>query len=417
MYALRFRASDAGFTLALLLSLVACGDSRGAGRQASVSDSAGIQIVSNTSHGLWGEQSPWHLEQELRIGGDALQAGASTETMFGSVDGIDVDGDGNVYVADQRARHVQVFAPDGHFLRTIGAPGNGPGEISQAMAGVFVRGDTLWVPDISNQRIDLFGLDGSPAGSVPIDLTGGVPVRWDLAGGDRLVAQLRTLPLPGMVDNPLGDPVVTFGQEKQDTLTLLPKGETLKIDGGRPSVRLFESEPVWDATPDGRLLTAMNGAYRVEVHDSAGALVRVVTMPFVRKKVTDGDRQKLLQAIHKLMLEQGTPPQAVDQVMSMVSFADAYPAMSAVLAGPDGTLWVQRVRTAEDVTDASGTFNPNDMGSDEWDVFDSDGQYLGMMTLPPKFSPLLVEGDAMWGAQRDSLDVPSVVRYRLIRGD
>ena len=402
-------------TVALfVLSLTGCGGSTGDGGKAAVTDSAGVQLVSNSTRGLWGDHSPWRFEEELRIGGMGLGAGESSEAVFGAVIGLDLDGDGNVYVADQQAQHVQVFGPDGRFVRTIGSPGSGPGEISRAMAGVFVRTEQVWVPDVSNQRIDLYKLDGTPDGSLPIDLSHGVPVHWAHASAERIVAQIRTLGLPGMVDNPTGDPVVTFGSEAQDTITVLPKGGTLTFSGGQPRIRVFEPEPLWDATPDGRLVTAMNAAYRVEVHDSAGALVRVITKPFTPREVTEADQKQLLDVMRKMLVAQGTPPQAVDQVMGLVGFADKYPAMSRVLAGPDGTIWVQRVRTAEDVSDGSETFNPDDMGSDDWDVFDAAGQYLGVLTVPLKFSPLLVREDALWGVQRDSLDVPSVVHYRLV---
>ncbi len=49
-------------------------------------------------------------------------------------------------------------------------------------------------------------------------------------------------------------------------------------------------------------------------------------------------------------------------------------------------------------------------------MFDDQGRYLGVLTLPEKFTPMRIEGDAFWGVQRDELDVPSVVRYRLVTG-
>jgi hypothetical protein len=55
------------------------------------------------------------------------------------------------------------------------------------------------------------------------------------------------------------------------------------------------------------------------------------------------------------------------------------------------------------------------MGSDDWEVFDDQGRYLGVLTMPARFAPMRIEGDALWGVQRDELDVPSVVRYRLVR--
>ena len=53
---------------------------------------------------------------------------------------------GNVYVADlQSLRHPRVRRR-GTYLRTIGRPGSGPGEIGRGLTGVFVVGDTVLAP-------------------------------------------------------------------------------------------------------------------------------------------------------------------------------------------------------------------------------------------------------------------------------
>ena len=52
---------------------------------------------------------------------------------------------------------MQVFEPDGDYLRTIGAPGSGDGELLNA--GLVVDGQRLLVADWDNHRIAVFGLD------------------------------------------------------------------------------------------------------------------------------------------------------------------------------------------------------------------------------------------------------------------
>ncbi len=401
--------------LVLLLSLPACGGGSHGGWAGSITDSAGVQVVSNPSRGLWNGRTPWSFTEEFRIGASGVEGAATPEAMFGSVAGIDVDSAGDIYVADSQARHVQVFGPDGHFLRTIGGPGNGPGEM-QSVTAVLLHGNQVWVPDLNNQRIDRFSLDGKPLGSDPVDFEHGLPSQWAHLDGGRLLTRFQTLPMPGMEDKSTGDPLVAFGTDGRDTILVLPKGKTLTVSGGRASMRLFEPEPRWDASPDGRIFVAMTGAYRVEVYDGTGKLLRVITKPYEAQKVTESDQKKIIAELRRRMSDQGIPAQALDQVLAAVTFADTYPAMQMLLAGPDSTLWVQRVRTAAEMTEGSGEMDLGQMGSRDWDVFGADGRYLGLLPLPPRFSPMLVRGNKIWGTQRDSLDVPSVVRYRLERG-
>jgi len=64
---------------------------------------------------------------EVRLG----SANGAPEEAFGVVSDLAADDDGNVYVLDQRADAVRVFAPSGEYLRTIGQRGPGPGQFSR----------------------------------------------------------------------------------------------------------------------------------------------------------------------------------------------------------------------------------------------------------------------------------------------
>ena len=56
-------------TTVALLALFAVGCAGGDGSwSGSISDSAGVVMVSNTNQGIWSSSSQWTLEQELRIG-------------------------------------------------------------------------------------------------------------------------------------------------------------------------------------------------------------------------------------------------------------------------------------------------------------------------------------------------------------
>ena len=55
-----------------------------------------------------------------------------------------------------------------------------------------------------------------------------------------------------------------------------------------------------------------------------------------------------------------------------------------------------------------------------FDVFEGDGTYLGVVRTPPDFrvSPKPVtRGDHVWAITRDELDVPTIVRFRIVPRD
>jgi hypothetical protein len=57
-----------------------------------------------------------------------------------------------------------------------------------------------------------------------------------------------------------------------------------------------------------------------------------------------------------------------------------------------------------------------DIGSRDWDLFDPDGRYLGVVTMPPRFARRLILGDTIYSVWRDDLDVQYVTRLRIVQG-
>lgn len=391
--------------------LTACGGAEDSGWAGTVTDSAGVQVVLNPVEGIWEPGAEWTLVEELSIG----SMDAEPEYQFGQIIGVDVDADGNVYVADSQARDVRVFDPSGRHLRTIGRPGSGPGELGLAMNGVFVVGDEVVVPDLGNARIQRFSLAGEPLGSAPLDLTRGIPMRWDLASGGRLVVQRRMMNVADSAAAPTGDPIVTSGLDGApvDTVAVLPVGESMQIVGGQARVRFFDPEPIWDAAPDGRLVTSRNNDMRFELWDASGTLKRIFTRPYEPRSLTERDKQVLLDAIGEAARQQGARPEQVQAFLSQTRFADHYPAFVIAALGPRGSVWVQRMRTGNELVGEEGTFNAQDLGSAEWDVFDGEGRYLGVVTFPGRYQPIRVMGDRFYGIARDELDVQSLKVYRV----
>ncbi|QQE10353.1 hypothetical protein JD969_12675 [Planctomycetota bacterium] len=69
------------------------------------------------------------------------------------------DEDGFIYVAEYGGNdRVQKFTEDGEFVFDFGKFGTGPGEF-QRCAGMFIRGEEIWVADATNGRVQVFNKD------------------------------------------------------------------------------------------------------------------------------------------------------------------------------------------------------------------------------------------------------------------
>jgi len=97
-------------------------------------------------------------------------------------------------------------------------------------------------------------------------------------------------------------------------------------------------------------------------------------------------------------------------------------------SGPQNSLWVQHVLTPSDMSRAErdrlgfGAQHPQlfvanphlALGAPDWDVFDVEGRFLGVVTMPGWFDPLEFVGDEIYGVWRDELDVEYVLKLKLL---
>ncbi|MFC1791528.1 hypothetical protein ACFL0I_03580 [Gemmatimonadota bacterium] len=406
--------------LPLLLALPvlqACGGGAGAW-QGTVTDSAGITIVQNTSMPMWAPEAGWTVTEDLRIGTIA----GEPEYQFGRLAFLDVSEDGVIYAMDMQAQEVKVYDAQGTFRNTIGGPGQGPGEIGQGAAFVLLDPDGgVVIPDLTNRRVSRYSSDGTPQGSFPIGIEAGLPAIWTLDDSGRLMAQIRGLNVRGIAALEEGDPIVVYDTTGTvvDTVAMLPKGQTLAgATEEQFSMVLFSPEPVWDLASDGSVYYAMSDQYRILVNAPDGTLTRIITRESTQKPVEESDQEAILRLMRQQYAEFGVPPAQIEQVIQGVGFAEYYPVFGGLFIGPEGTLWVQRVRSAQDMAEGAGEefeFDPQDIASTEWEVFDDQGRYLGIVTLPEGFRPVTAKGDYLYGVWQDELDVQYVMRLTVNR--
>jgi streptogramin lyase len=97
---------------------------------------------------------------------DATDASPNPGTFFGPR-AVAVTDD-EIYVVDTGNERVEVFGPDGSFKRAFGGKGSGPGQLSEPV-GVTIGPDGLvYVADSGNGRISIFTQDGTPVAQWPV---------------------------------------------------------------------------------------------------------------------------------------------------------------------------------------------------------------------------------------------------------
>jgi hypothetical protein len=199
-----------------------------------------------------------------------------------------------------------------------------------------------------------------------------------------------------------------------DTLLKIPTGGLLQ----GPGIHYFTPEPWWDVTDSATVVYGMNDEFRIRFYDRERALRRIVTMPLEPAPITERDIRAFFAYLDRAWLDAGVPPGRLEANRAAVTFNETLPVFSLFHLGPEGSLWVQPVLSPGLLSDEEiEQYNfIEEFGGPDWWIFDSEGRYLGVVSMPERFTPRLFLGDRLYGVARDEFDVQYVVRLRIVEG-
>jgi hypothetical protein len=326
-------------------------------------------------------------------------ARSGVDTLFQQVTGVDVDSRGRVYVGDWFASRVAVLDSTGALVATMGRRGLGPGEFRSIRGVQVLPGDSLLVYDPSAARLSVFAPGAAaPAYVLNVGAASAPPFlihrtrandafvamfRPTFRGDDtaRATERLRVLGLDG---RPRGEPLRAY-----------PARGFLRVsgpDGFAVTPDPFGSEGLYAVGADDRIHYLWSDSLAVETTDLEGRRAGGFSVRYRSPRV---QREDVASEIA------GMPPQMMEVFRRALedSLPERWPAARALLADPDGRLWI-------------GLHTPAGEPR-EWAVFTAGGRYLGSVFLPRESELHAVRGRRLYTVQKDADDVPHVVVYRM----
>lgn len=316
-----------------------------------------------------------------------------------------------------------VFAPDGAGERIIGRMGRGPGEFTRPGGVVVLPGDTLFLSDVANNRLNWVLPDGRFVRTQPIKwarlnlfserLAGALPdgrVVLHSAGvvasntkSDtvfRSTASVIMQPLEGPSEEIAAVPDLALA-----TVTSRMRGRDVSenvVVRHTPYARVV----LWDS-----LVTTTSGeSYRISMRSPSGALVRELSIPLRRRPVSAEMTQRALDEdlrhIDISRSEGGGETYSKEEQKQMARLkpvSDSLPIITGMYTGSDGTLWVLDNAAA---SGAEGTVAT---------AFRKDGAMLGRLHLGVGQQALAFGADRVVLRVTDEDDVVAMQVHRIVR--
>lgn len=403
MSAYRWQPLLCGLSVALL---TACGSETQRSLQPLFRDSAGIQIVENTSP-RWPEGHGWRLSERPAVDIGVLD-GDPHYQLFRVTGALRLS-DGRLVVANSGTNELRYYDPSGAYMTSAGRRGGGPGEFGGLSWLGASAGDSVLAYDWPNRRISVFDADGRFArGFVLRDLSHAPPGHVHpavLGAGLLLIGTQRFFR-----EGPL-----TTGVYHDTIFHLVFDGEGVLADtAGRHAGAEFFVAALGEhidlmPLPFGRsthtapwrdgFFFGTGASYEVAYYSLSGNLLRSVRKTHTATQVTPAHIRSYVEAQLEEIDDQ-EERRFIESVFAEMPFPETMPAYQDVLVDADGNLWVQEYRKP-------GASRPS------WTVFDSDGVMLGVVETPTRFTVYQIGNDFVLGRWTDELDIEHVQLYEL----
>lgn len=378
------------------------------------------------------------LEEIRRIG-----SVDDPDVGFATIGSVDEDRDGNLFVFESQARHLRVYGTDGTLLRTMGRPGQGPGEF-RSTPRFGVVGDTVWTFQGFPRLLALFDREGNLLHTARIEgLT--IPLQGGMNGvslphvmreDGRFVSDMSlfmsnrgatstgnndTVQVPRVLFDASGNVVDTLGFSMRPPPPERPRFDFVEIGSQRYMVPTPPTDAPLDVTfDDGTVVvtratatSAEPAAFTVTRLDFAGDTVVHRAYSYTPKPfgeaALDSLAMRSLSGVGGIVAfidgaaVRTEPPDDIDAALGLMrtrmSFPAFQPPVQAWFSGADGSVWLRR----------------EEMGADtyDWLIIDPAGELRGTVTLDREVRPVWASGDEAWLIEPDELDVPWLVKYRI----
>jgi hypothetical protein len=296
------------------------------------------------------------------------RVGHDDELLFGMINELLTDADGNVYLLDGQLQEIQVIDPDGEWLQTIGRQGEGPGEFNNA-------GDMFWAPTgqigvIQNWpgKIVMLHPDGRPGDLFELPYGHG----GSLQAASRGHGQDGRIVLSGSAWTTENEQqfqrtyLKAYGADGTELASFVEQRQATQFGNFEfTETEFVDFQRRWAAASDGRVAAPLTfDAYRIHVWNTDGSLDRIIERPDYANVERNAAEVDGFQQIYDRITSWN--PGSSFQV------ADMHQAISQMHFRDDGTLWVMSSRDQWRA--------PDDLFT-SFDVYDREGRYVQRVHL------------------------------------
>lgn len=396
-------AATGPLPLLLTFVLAVCGGGTAGQRPGyTITDSAGIRIIESRVP-AWGEKG-MRIDPEpfLRIGREA-----EGPYQFGTLGFGVLLADGSIAMSEVSSQELRIFDAAGNHVKTLGGPGEGPGEFKGLTCVFEYPGDSIAAFDGRLYRTTIFSLSSGGARTIRNQVAGNYGVFGLLQGGPFLLfnpGQFNRDLLPGLQWDSTNIVAMDPADGASRVIARLPSRQRNVTPDRQNETLIPEQGTIQAVAPDG-FYWATSDRYEIRFYDGRGQLRRIQRRP-VQPQLVDDSMIAEYESAMLAMVRRWEGEAAIARYKRSFAegkFGKYVPLFGGAFVDHDRRLWV-----AESNWPA---FQEPPRG---WSVFSPEGGWLGDLEAPPGLRVVDCRGNTVLGIWKDENDVQYIQLHHLI---
>lgn len=374
----------------------ACNQSQGPETNASVEVIDGIEFIHNT-------ETPIHPDKTVLFEKDLS---ISSEDEEGNIVLFDprqylVDSDENIYISESSDQVIKVFSPDGEYIKTIGAKGDGPGEFQSIGYLGFTPEGSFVVLDIQARRTNLFDASGLFLKSFTwqnfisrafLFKNNSYIYQENVYGENRQDRKLFV----SEIDYD-GDEIRSYGEftlAQVKTVREGNSGVSMGIPHSPESIFAGDQNRGW-------FYHCLNNQYIIEVYDNTGKIFRKIDRPYEPVPFTDKERKEYQARYENNVNERFN--EMFKKLIKEMELPKVKSITTRMLVDDESYLWLQTYEQKKE----------GDQIITAYDVFNAEGHYYAKVWC--EINPGLFRKGKMYSMDTDKeTGYRTLSRYRMV---
>ncbi|MGA2533534.1 MAG: 6-bladed beta-propeller [Candidatus Aminicenantales bacterium] len=332
-----------------------------------------VTVVKNPKEPIY-KIPPLELREDFVLGGE----GSEGKYVLSHPFDMAVNAMEDLYVVDAGERNLKVFDKNGQYVKTIGRPGQGPGEF-QFPRGICIIPGTAEIVVVDLQSISTFNPAGGYLRRSPVrGLSAGI--RADGQGNLFIeTSEIRSgkVILQTYASGMGGEPALVLSyQEDQSYVVFRPRAQ-------------------WILNQKGQIVFGESKTYEIKIVDSEGHILTRILRDYDPVRVTQEEKNDLAKRTKEVL-----GPEAAKSM----EFASHHSAYRSFFPADGGRLFVQTWERSADGR------------QDIYDIFDEEGRYIARtpLNLNPDFlnpRTRLIKNGKLYTIEPDPKGYEVVKRY------